>query len=380
MPTTSQFIAGTYIKQAGYRAFMPKPVAQEWLIDKPEINELLEKANLSLGQLEAYSQIVPSINVYLRIHIAKEATVSSRIEGTQTELDEAFMDEEELAPDRRDDWREVQNYIRAMDYGLQQVHHVPLTHRLITLLHSMILQGVRGEHRAPGRYRSSQNWIGGASINDATFVPPPHTEVPHLMKDLEVLLNPLGKLQMPHLLRIGLVHYQFETIHPFLDGNGRLGRLLITLYLIAQKVLSRPTLYLSDILYKNRQTYYDRLMHVRDKNDLHAWLSFFLVTVHQAAQKSIEIFKALQELNEHLSQTLVPSMGRRAANTQTLINSLYKQPVVSTKHVQEVLNTSQPSASKLINTLVEKGLLHEITGMQRNRLFSFEPYLKLFRS
>src|SRR5690606_21490260 len=269
-----QFKAGYYLQQpTGYKSFVPNTINKSITWDDPAINTLLEKATLQLGALNSFSTFVPDIDLFIRMHVLKEATVSSRIEGTQTNMEEALIRQSELTPEKRDDWQEVTNYTAAMNYAIAKLERLPLSSRLIKETHKVLMTKARGEHKLPGEYRSSQNWIGGASINDAVFVPPPFSEVEPLMNDLEKFIHN-EQIQVPHLIRIAIVHYQFETIHPFLDGNGRIGRLMITLYLISQKILEKPILYLSDFFEKHKGLYYDNLMGVRRTNDLGQWIKF----------------------------------------------------------------------------------------------------------
>ena len=214
--------AGVFSKQHGYKSFNPNPINKEWIITSPEIITLLEEANLKLGELNAFSSFVPDVDVFIRMHIVKEATQSSRIEGTRTKMDEAVLEAKDISPELKDDWQEVQNYIEAMHYAIKKMMTLPLSSRLIREAHKILLKGVRGKHKLPGEFRSRQNWIGGATINDAVFVPPHHSLVPDCISDLEKFLNN-DNIQVPHLIRIAIAHYQFEAIHPFLDGNGRIG-------------------------------------------------------------------------------------------------------------------------------------------------------------
>ncbi|MBU0558361.1 MAG: Fic family protein, partial [Bacteroidetes bacterium] len=252
------FKAGKYVQQFQYKSFLPELINKEWLISDPSVNSLLAEANLKLGELNAFSSIVPDVNLFIRMHIVKEATTSSRIEGTRTNIDEAMLKERDVDPERKDDWIEVQNYISAMNSAVEKLSQLPISTRLIKQIHRTLMENSRGENKLPGEFRSSQNWIGGASIMDATFIPPQHTEINPLLSDLENFINN-EVISVPHLIKIAIIHYQFETIHPFLDGNGRVGRLLITLYLVANNLLSKPTLYLSDFFENNRQLYYDNL-------------------------------------------------------------------------------------------------------------------------
>jgi len=268
------FKAGTDKKQYGYNSFSPADVNHDWLVSDAKINNLLSEADRKLGELNAFSQLIPYVDFFIKMHITKEATKSSRIEGTQTSIEDVLQSEKYITPEKRNDWQEVHNYIEAMNFSIEQLHKLPLSNRLLKQTHKKLLQGVRGKHKLPGEFRTSQNWIGGSSLKDAAFIPPHHNDLPDLMADLEKLLNN-DELQVPHLIRIAIAHYQFETIHPFLDGNGRLGRLLITLYLVSNKILRKPALYLSDFFERNRSHYYDNLTAVRTKNNLKQWITFF---------------------------------------------------------------------------------------------------------
>lgn len=265
--------AGHYENRYEYNAFVPEFICHEWIISDPELTELLGRADRALGELNAFSQLIPDIDFFIRMHVVKEATQSSRIEGTQTNIEDAFKDVDDLRPEERDDWAEVQNYIRAINYAISSLETLPLSSRLLRQTHAELMQGVRGEHKQPGEFRISQNWIG-VSLKNAVFVPPHHERVPDLMSDLEKFLHTEEYFVHP-LIRIAVAHYQFETIHPFLDGNGRLGRLMISLYLASEGLLNKPSLYLSDYFERNKTAYIDHLMAVRQANHLREWLIFF---------------------------------------------------------------------------------------------------------
>ena len=295
------FKAGQWKKRYQYKSFEPVPVNHEWTWEDPTINTLLEQATRALGELNAFSLIVPDVDLFIEMHVLKEAQTSSKIEGTQTGIDEALMPEEQIRPEKRDDWREVHNYIEAVNTAIAKLQTLPLSNRLLKQTHAILMQGVRGEHKQPGEFRTSQNWIGGSNLSDATFIPPHHDGVTELMGDLEKFWHN-EEIAVPHLVRAAISHYQFETIHPFLDGNGRIGRLLIPLYLVSHGLLAKPSLYLSDFFERNRASYYDALMQVRVSNDLIHWVRFFLNGVAQTATKGREIFSQILTLRRGLSR------------------------------------------------------------------------------
>lgn len=370
------FQSGAFIQQYQYKSFMPTLVNVEWVWQDPMINTLLERATRALGELNAFSFIVPDIDLFIHLHVLKEANQSSRIEGTQTHMDEAVMDLSQIDPEKRDDWQEVQNYVQSMNAALIELKALPLSVRLLKNIHAILMQGVRGEHKSPGDFRTSQNWIGGSSLNNAVFIPPHHHDVPDLMSDLEKFWHN-ESIQVPDLIKIAISHYQFETIHPFLDGNGRIGRLLIILYLISRGLLNKPSLYLSDFLEQHRGSYYDALTRVRASNDLGHWLKFFLTAVIETAEKGKQTFQSILALRNELESKMV-TLGRRAENARALLLELYKKPVVSVNDVAGLLGLTHRAANGLVAQFVELGILEEITGYQRNRMFVFRKYLALF--
>ena len=342
-----------------------------------EILDLLSQADRELGRLDMYSKYIPNIDLFISMHVLKEATQSSKIEGTQTNMDEALLEKEDLPLDKRDDWDEVQNYIKAMEWAINQLKNLPFSSRLIRGTHKALLQGVRGEIKQPGAYRKSQNWIGGATINDAVFIPPVHSSVPELMSDIEKFLHN-EELHIPELLKIGLVHYQFETIHPFLDGNGRVGRLIIPLYLVSKGILQKPVLYLSDFFEKNRKLYYDNLTLVREKNDIEQWYKFFLVGVIETAKNGINTFDNILQLQKQTDFD-IQSLGSRASKAKKVIDFLYNRPIITADKLSEIVSISMPSSYKLISDLENLNILKEMTGGQRSRIYVFDNYIKLFR-
>lgn len=371
-----EFKAGTYKQQYQYKSFSPATVNHAWEWDDPKINTLLERATQALGELNAFSFIVPDVEMFIQMHIVKEANTSSKIEGTRTEIDEALMDKEQIIPEKRDDWQEVQNYIQAMNMAIKELETLPLSTRLLKNGHEILMQGVRGEHKTPGDFRRSQNWIGGTSLQDAFFIPPHDNEVPELMSDLEKFWHN-ESIDVPNIIRIAISHYQFETIHPFLDGNGRIGRLLITLYLVSKNLLSKPSLYLSEYFEKHRGDYYDALTVVRHSNDLVHWVKFFLVAVIEIAEKGKKTFHDILKLKNETDGKIV-SLGRKAERARNLLSYLFRKPMINAAMVAKVLDLSPRSANELIKDLESLNVLSEITGYRRNRIFVFKPYLELF--
>ena len=374
----ADFRAGRYESRYEYQAFLPEPICHEWVIADPELSDLLGRADRALGALNAFSQLIPDIDFFIRMHVAKEATQSSRIEGTQTNIEDAFKDVGDLNPEQRNDWAEVQNYIRAISTAIAALETLPLSSRLLRETHAVLMAGVRGERKQPGEFRVSQNWIG-VSLKNAVFVPPHHEHVPALMSDLERFLHADNMFVHP-LVRIAIAHYQFETIHPFLDGNGRLGRLMISLYLASEGLLHKPSLYLSDYFERNKTAYIDHLMAVRQGNHLREWLVFFLFGVEETARASASVFRAVLDLKQRIEREVLPRFSaRRQDNAQALMRQLYARPVLDVKGAMEITGASTNTAAALIDDMVTFGVLAEVTGQRRNRLFVFRDYLDIFR-
>lgn len=371
------FKAGNYINQGYYKSFQPNFINKDWLINDLEILSLLSKADRNIGKLDTYSQYV-NVDLYISMHIVKEATQSSKIEGTQTNMEEAFLDKEDVSLENRNDWEEVQNYISAMKSAIKDLESLPISSRLIKKTHKTLLSGVRGEYKLPGEYRKSQNWIGGATINDAVFIPPIHNSVDELMSDLEKFANDEMNY-LPDLLKIAIIHYQFETIHPFLDGNGRIGRLLIPVYLVSKEILSSPILYLSDFFEKNRTIYYDNLMRVRTHNNLKQWIKFFLVGVIETSKKGVETFDGILKLQKEIDEKLHSFKGK-IDDARKIISILYQNPIIDAQKVEKIIAKSHMSAYKQISILENLGIIKEITGGQRGKIYAFQDYLKLFKS
>lgn len=371
------FKAGGNRQQYQYQSFTPSLVNHLWTWEDPKINTLLEYASLTLSELNAFSLLVPDVDLFIKMHVVKEANTSSRIEGTRTQMDEAVMDIEQIDPEKRDDWQEVQNYIQALNAGLDELHRLPLSNRLLKRTHAVLLQSVRGEHKLPGEFRRSQNWIGGTCLKDAVYIPPGHDEVPALMADLEKFWHN-DQIEVPHLIRIAISHYQFETIHPFLDGNGRIGRLLITLYLMSHGILDKPSLYLSDFFERNRGAYYDALTAVRSSDNMIQWIKFFLTAIIQTAEKGRQTFRNILTLREQINEKII-TLGRKAVNARKLISYLYQKPVLTGSAIAKNLNVTPRAANALITDLERLEILKEQTGFKRNRIYVFEEYLRLFR-
>ncbi|GMR05756.1 MAG: Fic family protein [Gammaproteobacteria bacterium] len=373
----SDFKSGKYQQQYEYKSFSPEKINHTWEFSDGEIQRLLSDADRVLGELNAFSQLVPDVDFFIRMHITKEATQSSRIEGTRTNMEEALLDESDIEPEKRDDWEEVQNYVNAINNAIEQLESLPLSNRLLRNTHKILMQGVRGEIKQPGEYRNSQNWIG-VSLKNAVFIPPHQDEVVELMSDLEKFIHN-DELQVPHLIKIAIAHYQFETIHPFLDGNGRLGRLMIALYLASFGLLHKPALYLSDYFERNKTEYVDRLMAVFESNQLQQWLVFFLYGVKETAESSIQVFKDVIALKEKIEREVLPHFStRRQGNAQTLMQYLYQNPVVNIKMVAKLLGINTNTASMLVNDFVKRGVLENLSGKQRNRIFWFKDYISIF--
>lgn len=373
-----KFKSGTWAKGLQYKYFVPVNVNTVWVWKDPILTELLEKASLQLGELNSFARFVPNIDLFIHLHVTKESVVSSRIEGTQTTMDEALFVKEDIAPERKNDWQEVQNYTQALNKAIHELAKLPVSSRLLCQAHKILLQSVRGESKQPGSFRKSQNWIGGNSLVDAAFIPPDHHLVGELMGDLENFLHN-DEIHVSKLIRIAIAHYQFETIHPFLDGNGRIGRLLITLYLVDQKLLDKPLLYLSYFFEKNKTLYYDNLTRVREKSDMMHWIKYFLVGVEETARHAAQSLKLMIELKRTLEDDIQKNWGRRSSSAYTLLQHLFQSPVVQVKKVQEVCGLTARAAGDLVQVFVEKNILEEITGQSRNRVFLFKQYLDLFK-
>ena len=371
------FHAGELRQRFHYRSFEPNLLNKQWTWDDPTINTLLEAATRALAELNAFSLIVPDVDRFIRMHVVKEAQTSSRIEGTQTGIDEAIMTEEQIEPERRDDWREVRNYVDAVNAAVAQLDKLPLSNRLLRDTHAILMRGVRGQHKQPGEFRNSQNWIGGSSLADATFIPPHQDGVIDLMADLEKFWHN-EEIEVPHLIKAALTHYQFETIHPFLDGNGRIGRLLMPLYFISHGLLAKPSLYLSDFFERHRANYYDALMRVRLANDIGHWVRFFLAGVAETAAKGRDVFRAILLLRTEADQAIM-TLGKRVPTARAALDFLYQKPIVTAGELQVQLQVTSPTAYAVLRDLSRLKLVTETTGRQWGRAYAFDRYISLFR-
>ncbi len=373
--------AGRSIQQpTGCRAFIPAPLPPDPPLDLGEpLRGLLSQADHALGRLDGAVLTLPNPDLFVFMYVRKEAVLSSQIEGTQSSLQNLLAAEARLHdPDTPADVSEVVNYVKAMHHGLARLAELPVSLRLIREIHAVLMEGVRGGQLTPGELRTSQNWIGpaGSTLREATFVPPPPHEVPQALGDLESFLHTDHGL--PPLVQVGLAHAQFETIHPFLDGNGRIGRLLITFLLTEQKRLAKPVLYLSHYFKRHRAEYYDRLQAVRDAGDWEGWLAFFLGGVAEVAQQATATAAAILRMREDYRARITEQLGRAAGNGHRVMDRLFDHPIVNVATVREWLDVTPAGANQLVHRLVEAGVLREITGYARNRRFRFDPYLRLF--
>lgn len=373
--------AGTYVSQfGGYKAFIPKnlPPSPPVKMDQ-EMWTLLSQADRALGQLDGFTETLPNPDLFVFMYVRKEAVLSSQIEGTQASLmDVLEFEAHAVRTGRTKDVHEVVNYVAAMNHGLDRLKSLPLSLRLIREIHAKLLEGVRGGDRNPGEFRRSQNWVGpnGSTLANAVFVPPSPHEVALALDSLEKFLH--DESPMPFLIKVGLAHAQFETIHPFVDGNGRVGRLLITFLLCQKEILKRPLLYLSHYFKLNRSEYYDRLQAIRDEGDWEGWLKFYLRGVFEVSQEATETARLIIKMREDHRQMVTDRMGGGAAKALTLLESLYWMPIVSVKEIVRITSLSYPNANNIAQRFVEMNLLREMTGQKRNRRFIYDPYFNLF--
>jgi Fic family protein len=370
--------SGLYIQQTtGYKAFIPAilPPTPPVKIEG-DLQNLLSKADMSLACLDGMGYILPNVDLFISMYVRKEALLSSQIEGTQASLEDVFEYESGEKPGNSNDVSEVINYVKALNYGIERLDSFPMSIRVLKEIHAVLLDGTRGGGKTPGEFRKSQNWIGpaGCMLSDATFVPPPPYEAEKAMGELEIYLHQAQAL--PVLIDCALIHYQFETIHPFLDGNGRLGRLLITFYLYWKGVLHRPLLYLSYFFRRNRQEYYDRLTMVRQSGDYEQWLAFFLTGVSETAESAMETAKKILEL-QGAHRSLLWRKKISSPLAVGILEQLFSTPYVAVKDIARRFSISFQSASTLVAQLEDAGILKEITGRKRDKRYVYENYLAI---
>jgi Fic family protein len=380
MASTRKRDSGSLFTQpTGYRAFIPRPLPLEPPLEHDDHTlQLLERATLSLGRLDGCARILPDPDLFVYMYIRKEAVLSSQIEGTQASLQDVLEFEESLAtPDA--DVEEVLNYVEAMNYGLDRLQSLPMSLRLIREIHAKLMAGVRGKDRHPGEFRTTQNWIGpaGSSLATATFVPPPPAAMLDALSNLEHFVH--SEQTMPALIKAGVVHAQFETIHPFLDGNGRLGRLLITFSLCQQSVMLRPLLYLSTYFNQNKADYYALLQATRDTGDWEAWIRFFLTGIAAVSNEAADSAMQITELREK-DRRLIATGRRGSPAAAQLLEHLYARPIVDVNSVARATNVSYQNANELVRRFCDLNILTEFTGRQRDRQFSYDAYLAILRA
>ncbi|MGU9951231.1 MAG: Fic family protein [Gammaproteobacteria bacterium WSBS_2016_MAG_OTU1] len=374
------FNAGKYEFYGDYQCFVPSEINDLWTWHDPQIGKKLEMASFRLGELNSFARLVPNKELFIRMQGQKESVCSSRIEGTQTDLVESLKPEQAIGPNYLEDWRDVQNYIAALNESLEMLPTIPISTRLLQRAHKTLMQGVRGEKKQPGEYRSVQNRIGGRSVADASYIPPPPHHVGPLMSDLEKFLHN-DEIQLPVLIRVAIAHYQFEAIHPFLDGNGRIGRLLIPLYLIDKGILDNPVLCISPYVEKTKLRYYEGLNDVRKQNDMLQWVSYFLDGVEQTAVASVRVLSEALELKKKTEEHIRQTFGRRSEKGLLLLGHLFTQPLISVQDAAQACQLSRKAASDLIVTMQKAGILeHIVDTAGRSRVYMFTRYTDIFAS
>ena len=372
-----EYKSDEYVKINDYKAFIPSKINYNWGWDDTKLDKLLAEANRQIGELNAYSLLIPNVDLYIKMHVKIEANKSSRIEGTRTTVEEDLLDVTDINPEKRDEWEEVQNYVKATNYGVERIRNgFPVCTRLIREIHEILMQGVRGEYKTPGEFRVSQNWIGGSMPSTAVYVPPPHTEVTECLSDFEKFINN-EEIDTPDLIKIAILHYQFESIHPFLDGNGRIGRLLIPLYIQSKGMLEKSCLYISDYIERNKDTYYDMLTRVRTNNDMIGWIKFFLEAVIETSKIAKEKFRNVIELTMEMDKVIM-DLSVKPEKARKVLDVLYDEPIISRKKILEKIDIKPTTLNVTVNSLQERGIIQETTGYSRNQVFALQKYIDLF--
>lgn len=371
--------SGEYKQGVGYKAFLPSRINHNWGWGDTKLDYLLAEANRQIGELNAYSLLLPNVDLYIKMHVTIEANKSSRIEGTKTTIEDDLSDLQDVSLEKRDDWEEVQNYVKATNFSIERINEgFPICNRLFKEIHKILLAGVRGEKKTPGEFRISQNWIGGTMPSTAVYVPPLVEDLNNCLTDLELFINN-EKIDTPELIKIAIIHYQFESIHPFLDGNGRIGRLLIPLYLQSKKYLDNPCLYISFFFEKNRDLYYQKLNNVRTNNDIIGWIKFFLEGVIETAKIAKEKFKNVVELTKKIDGKLT-ELNVKFDNAKKVIDYFYNEPYSSRKKIADALEMPDSTVNGVVNELKRVNIIKETTGFSKNQIFVFTEYVNIFLS
>ena len=374
----NKFVSWVWKNQYNYKSFLPNTINKVFRWSDPRINILLEKANLELWKLESFSNFIPDIDFFISMHIWKEAIKSSRIEWTKTEFDDLFLEDNTTKTiEEKNDILEVKNYIEALNLWIIDLKKLPLSFRLFWIIHNTLLKWVRWEHKTPWEIRRSQNWIGWSNLQNAFFIPPHQDDLSDLISDFEKFLHN-DSLQIPELIKIAMAHYQFETIHPYLDWNGRIWRLMIILYLIDKKILSKPVLYISDFFDRNKWSYYDALTIVRSSNDIEHFIKFFLTWIIETCQSSIFTFQEILRLKKEYWEKIL-SLWFKAEKWSILFNKLFSHPFVSSTTVSNIIWVSPTTSNDYIKKFIEIWILMEVTWLKKNKIYVFEDYIKLFR-
>lgn len=371
--------SGEYKQGVGYKAFLPSKINHNWGWEDTKLDYLLAEANRQIGELNAYSLLLPNVDLYIKMHVTIEANKSSRIEGTTTTIEDDLSDLQDVSLEKRDDWEEVQNYVKATNFSIERINEgFPICNRLFKEIHKILLAGVRGEKKTPGEFRISQNWIGGTMPSTAVYVPPLVEDLNNCLTDLELFINN-EKIDTPELIKIAIIHYQFESIHPFLDGNGRIGRLLIPLYLQSKKYLDNPCLYISFFFEKNRDLYYQKLNNVRTNNDIIGWIKFFLEGIIETAKIAKEKFKNVVELTKKIDGKLA-ELNVKFDNAKKVMDYFYNEPYSSRKKIADALEMPDSTVNGVVNELKRVNIIKETTGFSKNQIFVFTEYVNIFLS